>query len=300
MRRIIEKISVSNLVLIFFAGIINAIGVNLFLLPGGLYDSGFSGTSMLLGEQTGLSLSLFLIILNIPFFLYGCKKQGVIFTIYSISAVIIYSLASYVLTNVIFQNMTESPIAKDDCFLCAIFGGLISGVGSGLTIRFGGAIDGVEVMAVIFAKKIGMTVGTFVMVYNTVLYIVAGALCALDPSVAAPWTTPLYSVVAYAVAVKTIDFIVDGFDKAKSATIITKKEDEICAAISEAFGHGVTLIDAHGYYSGKHKCYIYAVVNRFQIAKLKSIVAQIDPKAFVTITDVSDVLGSSIKGKVKK
>lgn len=276
---------------LLLAGIINAVGVTIFLAPVNLYDSGFSGTSMLLWELTPdrFTLSFFLIILNIPFFLYGCKKQGLPFTIYSIFAVAVYSLSAYLIVNVLPVNVSSaSPIAGNDVLLCAVFGGLISGVGSGLTIRFGGAMDGVEVMAVIFAKRIGISVGNFVMVYNTLLYIMVAILMH-------SWALPLYSIIAYTVAIKTIDFIVEGFDKAKSAMIITTKETEISAALAEAFGKGITHIDAKGYYSSKEQTIIYFVVNRFQIAKLKNIIAGIDPNAFITISDVSDVLGTSLK-----
>ena len=109
------------------------------------------------------------------------------------------------------------------------------------------------------------------------------------------WILPLYSIITYAVAVKTIDFIVEGLDKAKSAMIITELPDEISAELSESFGKGVTMINAHGYYSDEAKTMIYFVVNRFQIAKLKRIVRTIDKKAFITITEVSDVLGTSAK-----
>ena len=187
-----------------------------------------------------------------------------------------------------FDLSAGSPVAGNDLLLCAIFGGLISGVGSGLTIRFGGAIDGIEVMAVIFAKRLGLTVGNFVMIYNAVLYIAAGAILS-------DFILPLYSIITYCAAIKTVDFIVEGFDKAKSAMIITSKKDEISEELSETFGHGITHIQSHGYYKGKEQTIIYFVVNRFQIAKLKAIVAKHDEKAFVTITDVSDIMGSSLK-----
>ena len=282
-----------NFVVLFFAGIINAIGVTVFLAPVHLYDSGFSGTSMLLWQLTPdcLSLSFFLIVLNVPFFLYGYKKQGLLFTVYSIFAVTIYSFASYLITYVLPIDVSiASPIAGTDLLLCAVFGGIISGVGSGLTIRFGGAIDGVEVMAVIFAKRLGLTVGKFVMIYNVILYIVVGA-------VMNSFILPLYSILTYCAAVKAVDFIVEGFDKAKSAMIITTHEEEISEALSEAFGHGITHIDAKGYYAGKEQTIIYFVVNRFQIAKMKDIISEIDEHAFVTISEVSDVMGSSIKSR---
>lgn len=286
-----KKIRVSNLILIFLAGVINAVGVTMFLAPLNIYDSGFSGTSMLLWQVTpaAFTLPLCLLLLNIPFFIYGYRKLGLVFTVYSCFAVLIYSLASFVIIDVLPVDVTaSSPFAGDDLFLGAVFGGLISGLGSGLTIRFGGAIDGVEVMAVIFAKRIGVTVGTFVMAYNVVLYFIIGC-------VFRSWTLPLYSVVTYAAAIKTVDFVVEGLDKAKSAMICTTHAEEVSRELSREFGHGITHISATGFYSGKPRTIIYFVVNRFQIARLKAIVSSLDPNAFVTVTDVSDVLGSSLK-----
>lgn len=285
-----SELRLLSFLILLAAGIINSIGVVLFLSPVHLYDSGISGTSMLLGQLTPdwLPLSFFLIVLNVPLFAYGAKKQGASFTIYSIFAVAVYSASSYVITYVLpIDVSTSSPIAGNDLLLCAVFGGLISGVGSGLTIRFGGAIDGIEVMAVLFAKRLGLTVGSFVMVYNVILYLVCGI-------VLQSFILPLYSILTYCAAIKTVDFIVEGFDKAKSAMIITTKEEEISKELSDAFGHGITLIDSEGYYKGRQQTIIYFVVNRFQIAKMKSIIHRIDPNAFVTISDVSDIMGSSI------
>ncbi len=289
----LKKLRWQNLLLLVAAGCINAVGVTMFLAPVNLYDSGISGTSMLLWQITPpeLSLSLFLILLNIPLFLFGMRKQGLLFTIYSVWAVFIYSAASYVISYVLpIDVATSSPFAGTDLLLCAVFGGLISGVGSGLTIRFGGAIDGIEVLAVIFAKRVGITVGTFVMIYNVILYVLIGIAFS-------SWQLPLYSIITYAVAIKAVDFIVEGLDKAKSLMIITTMEDEICRAISDEFGRGITQIDVKGYYSGQRKCAIYFVVNRFQLPKLKNIVHEIDPYAFITVSEISDVLGTSSKSK---
>ena len=155
-RRALSEIKIKNLILLTFSGFINAFGITVFLAPVHLYDSGISGISMLLSQVTpaGFTLSLFLLILNFPLFVLGYKKQGLTFTIYSLYAVCMYSLGSYLITDVLPIDVSlASPLAGDDLLLCALFGGLISGVGSGMTIRFGGAIDGVEVMAVMFAKK---------------------------------------------------------------------------------------------------------------------------------------------------
>ena len=280
-----------SFLLLLAAGVINAVGVTMFLAPVHLYDSGISGTSMLLWQVTpeNWTLSLFLLLLNTPLFLFGWKKQGTVFTVYSLWAVFVYSAASFVITDILPVDVSAaSPFAGQDLLLCALFGGLISGIGSGMTIRFGGAIDGIEVMAVIFAKRLGLTVGSFVMVYNVLLYIVIGCIFQ-------SWILPLYSIVTYCAAIKAVDFIVEGLDKAKSAMIVTTKADAISNALSDALGRGITHIGARGYYSGTDQTIIYFVVNRFQIAKMKALVTEVDPDAFITISEVSDVLGRSVQ-----
>ena len=275
-----------SLLMLTAAGIINAFGVVLFLSPVALYDSGLSGTSMLLSQLTGIPLSIFLVLLNVPLFLYGLRRQGRVFTVRSIYAVLVYSLASLAFSTLITPG--ASPIAGSDLLLCAIFGGLISGVGSGMTIRAGGAIDGMEVLAVIFARSLNLTVGTFVMIYNTVLYVLAGVIMS-------SWVLPLYSIVTYAVGIRAVDFIVEGLDKTKAAMIVTDKPQAICRELSEAFRTGITLMQAHGYYSGESKTIVYFVVNRFQIARMRTIVHDIDDHAFISITEVSDLFGKNAK-----
>lgn len=278
-----------NFVLLFIAGCINAFGVTVFLAPVKLYDSGISGTSILLSQITPeyMTLSVFLLILNIPLFLFGLKKQGAAFTAYSIFTVTVYSLCSWLITDVLPIDVRfASPLAGEDLLLCALFGGIISGIGSGLTIRYGGAIDGIEVMAVIFAKKLNITVGTFVMIYNVILYVICGM-------VIESWILPLYSIVTYAAGLKTVDFIVEGFDRSKEVMIVTEKAEEISDALMKTFECGTTKISAMGGYSNMEKTIIYFVVNRFQISRMRNIIREIDPKAFVTISEVADVFKSN-------
>ena len=285
LRRVLPPVS---LLMLTVAGIVNAFGVVLFLSPVALYDSGISGTSMLFAQIARgiIPFSLFLIVLNVPLFLYGLRREGSTFTIRSIYTVVIYSVAAAFFGR--FVTPGASPIAGSDLLLCAIFGGLISGVGSGTTIRYGGALDGIEVLAVIFSRRLGMTVGTFVMTYNALLYVVAGVIMG-------SWVLPLYSIVTYAIGIKAVDFIVEGLDKTKAAMIITEHPQDICRELSAAFGTGITLIDAHGYYSGDSKTMIYFVVNRFQIARMRTIVHDIDAQAFISITEVSDLFGKNAK-----
>ncbi len=281
----LKQIRWVNILMLTLAGIINAIGVVLFLSPVKLYDSGISGTSMLVSQITPpqISLSVVLVILNIPLFLYGMKKQGILFTIYAIYTVSIYSVVAWLITDIIPIDVSiTSPLAGNDLFLCALFGGIISGIGSGLAVRFGGAMDGIEVMAVIFAKRLGLTVGSFVMVYNVILYVICGIIIS-------SWVLPLYSIVTYMAALKTIDFIVDGFDRAKAAMIVTKKPKEISKALSECFESGTTIIEATGGYSHNETAVVYFVINRFQIGKMKEIVHKVDPMAYITVNEVADI-----------
>ena len=286
---ILKGLRWKNILLLTIAGCINAFGVTIFLAPVELYDSGISGASMLLSQITPsyLSLSVFLVVLNIPLFLYGLKKQGIYFTIYATYTVIIYSFMAWLITDVLPIDVSlASPLAGKDLLLCALFGGLVSGIGSGLAIRFDGAMDGIEVMAVIFAKRLGVSVGTFVMTYNVLLYIICGI-------VIHSWILPLYSIVTYMAALKTVDFIVDGFDHAKCAMIITTKADEICDALSLEFESGLTKINAVGGYSGIERTVIYFVVNRFQITKMREIISEIDPSAFIALHDITDVFSEN-------
>lgn len=289
MKKQAQSLKWKNFIFLFIAGCVNAAGVTVFLAPVKLYDSGISGTSILLSQLTPdyLSLSVFLLLLNTPLFLFGLKKQGLAFTLYSLFAVAVYSLAAWMITDVLPVDVSiASPLAGQDLLLCALFGGIISGVGSGLTIRNGGAIDGIEVMAIIFSKRLGITVGTFVMIYNVLLYITCGV-------VKQSWILPLYSIVTYAAGLKTIDFVVEGIDRSKSVMIVTDRAKEINEALIEEFKCGTTLIRAVGGYSSAEKTVVYFVVNRFQIYKMKNIIRGIDPRAFVTISDVADIFKSN-------
>ena len=281
----LKKINPRNLLMLTIAGMINSFGITVFLAPVKLYDSGISGTSMLLSQiaPEPLTLSFFLVVLNIPLFLIGLKKQGPLFTVYAIYTVFIYSLSAWLINDVLPIDVSmASPLAGTDLLLCAVFGGVISGVGSGLAIRYGGAMDGIEVMAVIFAKKLGITVGTFVMLYNVILYVICGI-------VMNSWILPLYSILTYAAGLKTIDFIVDGIDRAKCAVIITEQPDEICRVLSETFESGTTRLDAVGGYSNTPKTMIYFILNRFQVPKMRDIVQEIDPTAYITISEIADI-----------
>lgn len=291
LKRGLKELKPINFLLLAVAGIVNAFGVTVFLFPVKLYDSGISGLSMLLDQVTPsiLTLPFFLVIINFPIFVFGLKKQGLAFTLYSLFAIGIYSLTSYLIMNVLPIDVSIiSPLAGSDLLLCAVFGGVISGIGSGLTIRFGGAIDGIDVLSVIFAKKIGISIGAFVMIFNLILYTVCGIIIK-------SWILPLYSIVTYFVGSKTVNFIVEGFNRSKCAMIITTYAAEVTEALSKQFGSGGTIVNATGGYSKEEKTIVYFIINHFQINKLKQIVRSIDANAFISLQDVSDIVRKTDK-----
>lgn len=292
------EFSAFNFIMLFVAGVINAVGVTLLLAPVNLYDSGVSGLSMLISWLTPdwLQLWMALLVINLPIYLFGLKKQGVEFTVYSLFAIAIYSLSSMVFQNIIPAYFPDffangSPIAGNEMFLCSVFGGMLSGIGSGLTIRYGGSLDGMETLGVIFAKKLNLSIGNFVMIFNLVLYLTIGAINT-------SFVLPLFSIVAYFINGTAVDFITEGIDQAKGALIITENYKTLAPVLSEEFGRGLTVIDAEGYYSGSHKKIIYCVVNRFQLARLRTLIHKHDQSAFVTVMDISDVLGTSVKSNL--
>ncbi len=284
--RSLKELHWTNFIALIIAGTVNAFGVMLFMYPVKLYDSGISGVSMLLNQLTPetYTLSLFLVIFNVPIFMFGLKKQGFAFTVYSVFAVVIYSVASGCLSGYFpLDEIPESPLAGTDLLLCAIFGGTLSGIGSGLTIRWGGAIDGIDVLSVIFAKGLGLSLGSFVMIFDTILYIICGIIVG-------SWILPLYSIVTYYIGSQVVDFVVEGLDRSKSAMIVTNKAEEISNALSEQFQASGTIINAIGGYSKEEKQIIYFVINHFQINKLKKLVYEIDKTAFISLYEVSDII----------
>ena len=282
-----------------FAGFVNAVGVSLFLVPSTILDSGLSGTSIFLGQVTGWSVSIFIVLLNVPFFLFALKQSGAVFILSSLITILSYSFFNFIFSDLalvgslsIAEWMFNSLEA--DVFLCAVFGGLISGIGSGLAIRFGGAMDGVEVMAVNFAKRLNLTVGQFVMVYNVVLYVIA---CIVTGGI----KIGLYSIITYAVGLLAVDFVVEGLDKGKAVTIVTDKGDAVAKAISQQMNRSVTILNAKGYYSNSDRNMLYVVVNRFEIGTITKIVKNVDSVAFLTVTDVADVIAQNdVKFKLRR
>jgi uncharacterized membrane-anchored protein YitT (DUF2179 family) len=181
------------------------------------------------------------------------------------------------------------PELTNDLFLAAVFGGIIVGVGVGLIIRYGGSLDGTEIIAIILDKRSGFSVGEIVMFMNFFILGSAGFVFS--------WDKAMYSLVAYFVAFKFIDITIEGLDETKGVIIVSDNPDEIAAALLARLGRGVTVLHGAGGFTGEPKKVLYSVVTRLEIAKLKSIVDEKDENAFVTVQDVHEAIGGRVKKK---
>lgn len=280
-----KKTTLKNILEYFFIAIgavIAAFAIEEFLVPCLILDGGIVGISIIINNLTGFQLGLLTIILNIPFLIIGAKKMGHAFIIRSLFAMIVFSISLEVFSG--FVNAT------DEYLLAVCFGGVILGIGVGLVIRFGGCLDGTETVAILLNKKFGWAVGQIVLIFNIFIYSIAGLLFG--------WDRAMYSLLTYFITSKVLDMIENGLDQAKAAMIITNDATAISDMIYERLGRTVTIMEGEGLVSGK-KVVLYCVMTRFEIAELKNIIKSIDDSAFVTVSDVSEIIGNHIKNKSK-
>ncbi len=274
------KREIKRYIFLFIGSILAAIGLEIFLIPNNIIDGGVVGISIIASYLTKLPLSIFLFVLNIPFLFLGYKQIGKTFVFSSLFSII--SLSVWVS---VFHPI---PGLTSDVLLASVFGGIILGIGVGIIIRYGGSLDGTEMVAIIINKQTAFSVGEMVMFFNIFILSSAGLVFG--------WDRAMYSLIAYFIAFKVIDITIEGLDEAKAAFIISEKAEEIAEAITARLGRGVTYIDGKGGFSKNEKKILYSVVTRLEVSKLKSIIYDKDESAFVTINDVSDVMG----GKHKK
>ena len=273
--------------LISFIGItlgalLSAFSIQTFLSPNMILDGGIIGISMIVSKLTNISLSIFTILLNIPLLLIGYKNLGKKFLIKATYAMLIFSCF---LT--IFSNVNE---LTDDILLATIYGGIILGIGVGLVIRSGGCLDGTESVAIIINKKTSFSTGQIIMLFNIFIYLTAGFLFGLDKA--------LYSLLMYFITFKIIDLVSEELEQAKAAMIITEQGAQIANEIYNKLGRTATIIEGNGLVSGK-KDILYCVLTRMEISQLRTIVNNKDETAFVTITEVSEIIGEHIKSNKK-
>lgn len=272
---------IKKAIFIFIGSALMAVGLEIFLVPNNIIDGGIVGISIIVSYFSSLPIGIFLILLNLPFLFLGYKQIGKTFALSTLYAVIIMAIGTYLLHPV--QPLTIDPL------LAAVFGGIILGVGVGIVIRFGGSLDGTEIVAILVNKKTPFSVGEIVMFFNFFILASAGFVFG--------WDRAMYSLIAYFIAFKMIDIVIAGLDDSKSVWIISEKSQDIGDALVSRLGRGVTYLHGEGGFTGGQKRVIFCVITRLEEAKLKSIVEELDPAAFLAIGNIHDVKGGRFKKK---
>ncbi|NLI90937.1 MAG: YitT family protein [Peptococcaceae bacterium] len=264
---------------LFLGAVFASIGLEIFLVPNEIVDGGVTGISIMASILTKFPLGAYIFILNIPFLVLGYRQIGKTFVWATLFSITTLSIGVSILQPV--------PGLTQDTLLAAVFGGIILGIGVGLVVRYGGSLDGTEIMAIVVSKRTGFSVGEIVMFFNIFILGSAGILFG--------WDRAMYSLIAYFIAFKVIDLTIQGLDESKAVMIVSDKPDEIAEVLLARLGRGVTFLEGRGGYSGQTKSVLYSVITRLEISKLKSIIDEIDEDAFVAIHDVHEVLGGKLK-----
>ncbi|MNZ79047.1 hypothetical protein D3C78_976400 [compost metagenome] len=270
-----------NLFFITVGSIIAGTALELFLVPNSIIDGGITGISLMLTNVTDIPLGIFLFVINLPFLFIGYKQIGKKFTLLALYGIIVLSLTTG------FLHHAEAFTTEK--LLAVFFGALLLGVGVGLVLRFGGTTDGAEIIAILISKKGNISVGQVILIINIVIFLVAGFILG--------WDSALYSIMTFYIASKVMDIVVQGLDESKSVTIISQQYEKVSEAIIEGLGRSTTYLYARGGVSKEETQVLYCVVSRLELSTLKTIVRDIDPKAFIAVEAVSDVSGGSFTTK---
>nr|WP_080847638.1 YitT family protein [Cytobacillus gottheilii] len=270
-----------RIIFIIIGAIFMGIGIEEFLVPNQILDGGIVGISIILSHLTNIKLGIFIFLLNIPFFYIGYKQIGKTFALSTLLGIGVLSLTTLLLHNV--------PVFTTDLLLATVFGGISLGIGVGIVIRYGGSLDGTEILAILLNKNLPFSVGEIIMFFNVFIFATAGFVFG--------WDRAMYSIITYFIAFKTIDIVIQGLDESKSAWIISENHQLIGEAILARLGRGVTYLKGEGAFTGDDKKVIFVVITRLEEAKLKSIVEELDPNAFLAVANISEVRGGRFKKK---
>ena len=277
-----KKILKHWIVPLFFitvGAVIAAFALEEFLVPFKILDGGIVGVSMIVSQLSGLPLGILTIILNIPFVLMGFKRLGIRFLVKAIYAMVLFSVFLGV-----FKDMKA---VTDKEILVVAFGGVLLGIGVGLILRYGGCLDGTEIVAMFLSKHVEFSVGQIVLFFNIIIYGVAGLLFGPDRA--------LYSLLTYFITSKVIDIVENGMEQGKSVMIITDHGKDIADKIYSQLGRTCTQMEGKGMVSNGKKTVLYCVITRVEVPAIKKIINDADVSAFMTISDVSEIVGNHIK-----
>lgn len=273
------KREIASFLYLTIGAVFAAFAIEEFLVPVLVLDGGVVGVSMIISQLTGITLGILTFVLNIPFLIVGLKNMGKGFFIAAIYSMILFSVSLAVFTDL--KYVTE------DALLGVVFGGVLLGLGVGFVLRGGGCLDGTETVALLLSRKSSFSVGQVVFIINIFIYATAGFLFG--------WDRALYSLLTYFISFKIIDMVEEGLDQGKAAMIITQNGEELAGEIYKKLGRTCTMMDGQGLISSDKKCILYCVITRIEVATLRKIVRESNESAFVTITDVSEIVGNHVK-----
>jgi len=274
-------------IFLIIAGITSAgFGLEGFLIPNSFIDGGVTGISLLVLEVTGYSLSVLLVVINLPFIIIGAFQVNKRFAVKSILAILGLALA---------VHFIPYPVITSDKLLIAVFGGFFLGAGIGLAMRGGAVLDGTEVLAIYLSKKTGSTIGDVILVFNVLIFSFGAYILSVEVA--------LYAMLTYLAASKTVDFVITGVEEYTGVTIISKQTDDIRIAIIEKLGRGVTIYDGKGGYAKKGEPLkdteiLFTVITRLEIPRLESEINKIDPSAFIIMNRLKDTRGGMVKKRL--
>ena len=270
-----------SFLLVAIGAVIAAFSIEEFLAPNNIMDGGIVGISMVADVYLPVPLSILTLIFNIPFLYIGFRQMGILFLARTTVGMAVFSGA--------LQTFSVWHMATSEPLLATVFGGVVLGIGVGLVIRYGGCLDGTETMAIVISKKSSLSVGQIILIFNLLIYTLVGILFGADRA--------MYSLLTYFITCKVIDLVEVGLDEAKAVMIITNEGQQIADEIYERLGRTVTLLEGEGLISGK-KVVLYCVVTRLEIPVIKKILQEDDASGFMTISDVSEIVGNHIKKKM--
>lgn len=275
--------SLITFIMLTVGAIIGSYALETILIPNNILDGGITGISIIISKLSKIPLSFLILFLNIPFLYIGYKNMGKNFILRAIYSMLVFSFFLFYFSY--FESLTNSIL------LSTIYGGALLGFGVGLIIHAGGCVDGTESVALVISKKTSLSVGQVVLCFNIIIYFVAGFIFGLDRA--------LYSLLTYFITFKVIDLVSEGMEQAKAALIITDKGTDMATEIYKRLGRTVTKIRGKGLISGEKEV-LYCVLTRIEVYELKRICDEMDNSSFVTILEVSDIIGNHIKSNQKK
>ncbi|CDE91870.1 MAG: YitT family protein [Candidatus Gastranaerophilaceae bacterium] len=267
-----------NIIFLTVGAMITAFALESFLVPNNIIDGGVIGISMIVSHITKWNLGLLILILNTPFIIMAFKKMGGKFVVQTAFANIILA---------VFLNIFHHYKVTHDLLLATVFGGIILGLGVGIILKHEGSLDGTEMLSLVVSKKLGVSVGEFIMGINVFIYLAAGKVFS--------WESAMYSIMTYFIASKVIDTVMEGFNSSKSVRIISDNASAIGEQLIERLDISVTYLQGIGGYTGQDKDLIYCVISRLELPKMIDIIKEIDPKAFVSVVDVHEVYGGRFR-----